>query len=144
MNKLVTRPFCLVKSRLQDATVNGGVVSVYLTNILYHHLQLFTDISLTLKERIYSSSIIPALCLGLAWPDCSKGQRNRFGYRFYSIVKYFLFFVAYCYNKTASSWPHFACSCILEKRGKHHCDESVLATCDQKVTRVLFCCSGKW
>ena len=34
---------------------------------------------------IPSSSIIPALCIGLAWPDCSRGRRNRFGYRFYGI-----------------------------------------------------------
>ena len=38
------RPFCLVKSRSQGAAANAGVLSVYLTTILYHHRQLFTDI----------------------------------------------------------------------------------------------------
>ena len=40
----VTRPFCLVESRWQDAAANVGVLSVYLTIILYNHLQLFFDI----------------------------------------------------------------------------------------------------
>ena len=37
------RPFCLVKSRSQDAAANAGVLSVYLTTILYHRHQLFID-----------------------------------------------------------------------------------------------------
>ena len=40
----VTRPFCLVKSRLQDAAANAWVLSVYPTTILYYHHQLFFDI----------------------------------------------------------------------------------------------------
>ena len=67
---IVTRPFCLVESRSQDAAANAGVLSVYLTNILHYHRQFFIDIerenifcttigscSLTLKERIYLVSI---------------------------------------------------------------------------------------
>ena len=45
----VTRPLCLVESRSQDTTANPGVFSVYLTTILYYHLQLFIDIE---KENI--------------------------------------------------------------------------------------------
>ena len=37
-------PFCLVESRSQDAAANTGVLSVYLTTILYYHLQLVIDI----------------------------------------------------------------------------------------------------
>ena len=33
----VMRPFCLVELISQDAATNAGVLSVYLTNILYHH-----------------------------------------------------------------------------------------------------------
>ena len=44
LNSIVMRPFCLVESRTQDATTNAGVLSVYLTTILYHHHQLFIDI----------------------------------------------------------------------------------------------------
>ena len=40
----VTRPFCLVKSRSQDAAANAGMLSV-----LYFHLQLFIEI-----EREYT------------------------------------------------------------------------------------------
>ena len=40
----VTRLFCLVESRSQDAAVNAGVLSVYLTMILCLHPQLFIDI----------------------------------------------------------------------------------------------------
>ena len=38
------RPFCLVELISQDAATNAGVLSVYLTNILYYHHQLFIDI----------------------------------------------------------------------------------------------------
>ena len=37
-------PNCLVESHSQDAATNAGVLSVYLTTILDHHHQLFTDI----------------------------------------------------------------------------------------------------
>ena len=38
------RLLCLVKSRLQDAAANVGVLHVYLATILYDHHQLFIDI----------------------------------------------------------------------------------------------------
>ena len=38
------RPFCLFESHSQDAAANAGVLSVYLTTILYYHRQLFIDI----------------------------------------------------------------------------------------------------
>ena len=38
------RPLCQVKSCSQDAAANAGVLSVYLTTIMYYHLQLFIDI----------------------------------------------------------------------------------------------------
>ena len=37
------RPFCLVEPCSQDAAANAGVLSVYLTLILYHHERLFID-----------------------------------------------------------------------------------------------------
>ena len=40
----VTRPFFLVESWSQDAAANAGMLSVYLTAILYYHRQLFFDI----------------------------------------------------------------------------------------------------
>ena len=40
---VVTRPFRLVKSRLQDAPANAGMLFVYPTTILYHPYQLFFD-----------------------------------------------------------------------------------------------------
>ena len=42
--QVVTRPFCLVKSRSQDAAANAAMLSVYLSTILYYHHQLFIDI----------------------------------------------------------------------------------------------------
>ena len=46
---VVMRPFCLVESHSQDAAVNVGVLSVYLTTILCIHRQ----------SPIFSSVIIP-------------------------------------------------------------------------------------
>ena len=40
------RPFCLVESRSQGGAENAGVLSVFLTTILYYHHQLFIDIAL--------------------------------------------------------------------------------------------------
>ena len=40
----VMRPLCLVESSSQDPAANVGVLSVYPTNILYYHHQLFIDI----------------------------------------------------------------------------------------------------
>ena len=40
----VTRLFCLVESCSQDAAANVGVLSVYLTTVLFYHLQLFIEI----------------------------------------------------------------------------------------------------
>ena len=45
----VTRPLCLVRSRSQYAAASVGVLSVYLTTILYYHHQLFFDLR---KENI--------------------------------------------------------------------------------------------
>ena len=52
----------------------GGVES----SIQYNHW-------LWLRQVGYSSSIIPARCLGLAWSDWSRETENRFGYNFNSI-----------------------------------------------------------
>ena len=48
----VTKPLCLVESRSQDATVNAGELSDYLTTILCTHSQLFLDIE---RENIRCS-----------------------------------------------------------------------------------------
>ena len=42
-------PFCLFESHSQDAATNAGMLSFYLTAIMYYHHQLL----LALKERIY-------------------------------------------------------------------------------------------
>ena len=57
---IVTRPFCLVKSSLQDAAANAGVLFVYLTYALYYHLQLFIDIERDLVS-IYRVSLLDLL-----------------------------------------------------------------------------------
>ena len=48
--RLVMRPFCLVESCSKDDAANVGMLSVYLTTILYYHLQLFIDIE---RENIF-------------------------------------------------------------------------------------------
>ena len=43
-NLFVMRPFCLVEPCSQDAAANAGVLSVYLTTILFYNRQLLIDI----------------------------------------------------------------------------------------------------
>ena len=37
-NQIVTRQLCLIESRSQDAAANAGVLSVYLTTIMFIHI----------------------------------------------------------------------------------------------------------
>ena len=61
---IVTRPFCLVESRSQDAAVNAGVLSVY--------SQLFcaniVSCSLKSKERIAHNYSVQTLSVFLWYP----------------------------------------------------------------------------
>ena len=57
-------PFCLVESRSQDATTNAGVLSVYLTTILYHHQQLLIDIERENLPCVHSLKFVHACLTG--------------------------------------------------------------------------------
>ena len=66
----------------------GLVVSI---GVFWFYLVSFScnghwSILILFKSPSNSSSFIPALCVGLAWPDCLAAGENRFGYRFYSEV----------------------------------------------------------
>ena len=56
----VTRPFCLVESHSQDAAANEGMLSVYLTTVLYYHHQFLIDIERDL-ESIHRVSLLDTL-----------------------------------------------------------------------------------
>ena len=64
-----------------------GLLKSYTVDGLCFSSSIHTTHEASFLSLIFScsSSIIPARCLGLAWSDCSKGQRNQFGYRFYII-----------------------------------------------------------